>query len=253
MALPTLKYPTFPLTIPSTNELVKFRPFTVAEEKLLLMASESKEFSQITDAITDVLNACFFGKVDTKVLPSFDIEFMFLNVRAKSVSETIEMQFRNQSCPQEEASPCKKNINLRIQIDDIKIHQAQKDGSYKVYDPKSANKNGTKIILDDGLGLTIVYPNIDKVNEANKQENAIEQIEELICSCITTVFDEENVYTDFTRKEMREWYSNLLSKQKEQLVDFIRNIPVLRHEINYKCATCGYEEKMVFEGLQSFL
>lgn len=252
MALPTVKYPTYALTIPSTQELVRFRPFTVAEEKILLMANESSKQDDITNAISEVLNACFFGKVDVRSLPSFDIEYMFLNLRAKSVSETIEMRYQNQACPKEEGNPCKKVVSISIKIDEIKVQQ-EKAGSFEIYEPKNLSKLGNKIIIAQDIGVTMTYPSLEKLAEANKKESAIEQLEELVCSCITSVFDQENVYTDFSKKEMIDWYNGLLSSQKEEMIEFVKSMPFLRHEMNYKCSACGFEEKLTFEGLQSFL
>jgi hypothetical protein len=253
MALPTIKYPTFALEIPSTKELVKFRPFTVAEEKILLMASESGNFEDVSNAITDVLTACFLGNVSVKDLPSFDIEYMFLHVRAKSVSDIIELQYRNPACPKEDGERCKKVVKLNIKIEDVKVQQANKEGKFEIFNPKAASKSGTKIMLTDDLGVMVSYPNVANITKANTFESPIDQIEDLISSCINSVFDEENVYTDFSKKEFKDWYSGLLSGQKDSLIEFVKNMPQLRYEMNYKCNTCGYEERMVFEGLQSFL
>lgn len=256
MALPTVKYPTYSLTIPSTQEKVRFRPFTVAEEKILLMANESAKQEDITSAITRVLEVCFLEKVKVKDLPSFDIEYMFLNLRAKSVSETIDMRYQNQECPKEDNNPCKRVVNISIKIDEIKVQQEKEvDGeiSYQVYDPKNITEFGTKILITDDLGVTMKYPSLEKLAEANKEETAIEQLEYLVCSCITSVFDQENVHTDFSRKEMYEWYNALLSSQKEKMIEFVKSMPFLRHEMTYKCSTCGFEEVLKFEGLQSFL
>lgn len=253
MALPVVKYPTFMITIPSTQETVKFRPFTVAEEKILLMANEAGDMDSITNAIVEVLNVCFFEKVDVKNLPSFDIEFMFLSIRSKSVSEQIELIFRNQNCPEENGNPCKKSAKVTIDIADIKVQKLKDDGSYGIFKPENVSKMGTKILISDDMGVTMIYPNMEAITSANKKDKPIDQMEDLVCSSITSVFDEENVYTDFSKKEMIEWFNSLLSNQKDKLLDFVKNIPLLRYEMNYKCSKCGYEETLTFEGLQSFL
>lgn len=253
MALPVVKYPTYTINVPSTNQLAKFRPFTVAEEKVLLMAAQSGELKDITQGIADVLQACFFNQLDVSSLPSFDIEYLFLNLRARSVNEKIELIYTPQNCKNNEGDACKKSVKIVVDIDKVKVQQLKEDGSYGNYDPKSNSSLGRKIILDDGLGVTIKYPNVEKLSKSYSAKNELEQIEHLIASCVTSVFDEENVYTEFSHKEMVEWYNTLTSSQRDPIIEFIKNMPVMRYEINYKCNTCGMEDKVVFEGLQSFL
>lgn len=253
MALPVVKYPSYTITVPSTQQLAKFRPFTVAEEKILLMAAQSGELKDITNGIVDVIEACFYNQLDVSGLPSFDIEYLFLNLRARSVNEKIELVYTPQNCSSNEGGTCKKSVKFTIDIDKVKVQQLSKDGSYGTYDPKNNTQAGKKIILDEGLGITIKYPNVEKLTKSYNTSNELEQIEQLIASCVTSVFDEENVYTDFSHKEMVDWYNTLTSVQREPIIDFIKNMPVLRYEINYKCSTCGAEDKVVFEGLQSFL
>ena len=253
MALPVVKYPSYTITVPSTQQLAKFRPFTVAEEKILLMSAQAGELKDITNGIVDVITACFYNQLDVASLPSFDIEYLFLNLRARSVNEKIELMYTPQNCSLQEGNACKKSVRVTIDIDKVKVQQLKEDGSYAIYDPKNNTNAGRKIILDEGLGITIKYPDVEKLTKSYSSQNELEQIENLIASCVTSVFDEENVYTDFSHKEMVAWYNTLTSSQREPLIEFIKNMPVLRYEINYRCPTCGAEDKVVFEGLQSFL
>lgn len=252
MTLPTVKYPTFTTTIPSTNQLAKFRPFIVAEEKILLMAAQAETVKEMTRAMVEVLEACFFNQVEISTLPSFDIEFLFLQVRSKSVNEKIELIFTPGKC-KGEGGNCGKQTKLSIDVSDIKVQQKKEDGSYGTYNSKGNSNSGKKIILSDGLGITIKYPNMEKLAKSYESESEMDQIELLISSCISSVFDEENVYTDFSQKEMIEWYNTLTSSQRAPIITFIQNIPVLRYELKHKCKTCGAEEEIVFEGLKSFL
>lgn len=253
MTLPVVKYPTYTITVPSTNQFAKFRPFTVAEEKILLMAAQSGELRDITQGIVDVLQACFFNQLEVATLPSFDIEYLFLNLRARSVNEKIELVYTAQNCNNENGGACKKSVKIFVDIDKVKVQQLKEDGSYGNYDPKSNTSLGRKIFLDEGLGITIKYPNVEKLAKSYSATNELEQIEQLIASCVSSVFDEENVYTEFSQKEMVEWYNTLTSNQRDPIIEFIKNMPVVRYEVNYKCNTCGMEDKIVFEGLQSFL
>jgi hypothetical protein len=253
MPLPTVKYPSYTIVVPSTQQLAKFRPFTVAEEKILLMGAASGELKDISNSIVEVLEACFYNQLKVSDLPSFDIEYLFLSLRARSVNEKIELSYTPQNCRENEGNPCKKSVKLTIDIDKVKVQQLNSDGSYSVYDPKGNTANGKKLILDEGLGITIMYPNMQKLTKSYSSKTEMEQIEQLIASCVTSVFDEENVYTDFSLKEMVDWYNTLTSAQREPIIDFIKNMPVMRYEINYKCNKCGMEDKIVFEGLQSFL
>lgn len=255
MSLPKIQYPTYLLTLPSTGEQLKYRPFTVAEEKILLMASQAGDSQSTSEAIHDVLNACFLGAIDVRTLPSFDIEYLFLNVRGKSVSEIIDIEYRNNTCPKENGDPCKKTFFVRVKVDEIKVQKFDpQTEKYVALETKRSSKSGTNIKLDDELGITIKYPTMSIISETlENSKTDYEQLVNLVTACITAVFDAENVYTDFSKEELTDWFGTLTTKQKEPIQEFIRNLPMLRFEYLYKCRECGYEEKIEIEGLQNFL
>lgn len=252
MTLPIVRYPSFTTVVPSTNQLAKFRPFIVAEEKILLMAAQADTIKEMSRSMVEVLDACFYNQLDVGSLPSFDIEFLFLQVRSKSVNEKIELLFTPRNC-KGEGGNCGKQIRMNIDINDIKVVQKKEDGSYATYSSKGNSPLGKKIILGETLGVTMKYPNMEKLAKSYEAGSEIDQIENLISSCITSVFDEENVYTEFSQKEMIDWYNTLTSSQREPITQFIQNIPSLRYELTHKCKTCGSEESVEFEGLKSFL
>lgn len=252
MALPTVKYPTYTTRLPSTGEEVKYRPFMVEEEKVLIMAVNSEN---APDTINEVLTACMFGKVKVSELPSFDIEYLFLRIRAVSVSESMELEYRNANCPQENGNPCKKTFKVSIKIDDVKVQTYDpKQSEYVNLDSSDMTSFGKKIMLDDNLGVTIRYPRIQELAEAmNSSDVEIERENAIIVKCITSVFDHEDVHTNFEEGEIAQWFTKLTTLHKEPMRDFVRNIPVMRYQYHYVCKQCGFEEDITLEGLQSFL
>ena len=255
MNLPKVQYPTILMNLPSTGEQLKYRPFTVAEEKVLLTAAQTDDGNTISETIADVLEACFYKSVNVKVLPSFDIEYMFMCVRSKSVSEIIDIEYRNGNCPKEGGNECRKTFHVKVKIEDIKVQKFDPESSsYVNLDPKRQSKGGVRIMIDDGLGVMIKYPTMQMISDSlSSTETDYDQFLFLISECITSVFDTENVYTDFSKSEMKEWFCELTTKQKDPIQEFIRNLPMLRYEYMYKCRECGFEEKIEVEGLQNFL
>jgi hypothetical protein len=248
MALPKVKYPTFITTIPSSGKSVKFRPFTVAEEKILITALEGNEQKEIITSLETCIEACF-QEIDISSLTSYDVEFLFVQIRAKSISPIIEMEFRNNRCPENEFEPCKKVVLMKINVDDAKIQKVNSDGIYEDYKPSSKEKN---ITLDDDLFVTMKHPSSLQINQAISSNNINEQTHELVKSCIVSVADKETVYSDFTKEEMNDWYDTLISDQKDKLIKFIDEIPVLRYTSNFVCSKCNYTEEIELEGLSSF-
>lgn len=247
MALPKVKYPKYTVDLKSNGQMVKYRPFTVREEKVLLTALQGQDLEQTVDALKDVVNACTFGEIDLDTVPSFEIEKLFLHIRSKSVEETIEQQFSH------ECSNGEKISKIKIDLTEIEAMVLDSETEeYKVFDTQIP-KSGTKILIADDMGVTIRYPNIsDTVVLTGDDE--IEMIASLVKRCITSVFDEEEVVSceDFEKGDIDDFYESLLTSQKLKLVNFISEMPRLRYSQKYKCKTCGLEEDIVYEGLQSF-
>lgn len=238
MPLPKINTPTYELELPSTGKKIKYRPFLVREEKILVIAMESENMKQITDAVIDILNSCILTRgVKIDQLSTFDIEYLFLNVRSKSVGETVEV---NVTCPDDGET----QVQMEINVDDIKMVK---------------NKNHKNIIkLDDTLSLKLRYPSMNQFVENNfetsESTSEIDRSLDMIITCVDTVFDEEESWSasDCTKKELREFIEQLNSKQFKDIEAFFTTMPKLSHTIKVKNPNTGVESEVVLEGLASF-
>ena len=237
MPLPKIATPTYELELPSTGETIKYRPFLVKEEKVLVIALESEDTKQITTAIKTVIKNCILTKgIKVESLPTFDIEYLFLNIRGKSVGEVIEV---NIVCPDDEETPAKVEINL----DDIKV---QKDESHT-----------NKIKLDDEIMMEMKYPSLDEFIKNNfdlENGNEMDQSFELIASGIDTIYTSDEVWTasDCTKKEIREFIDSMNSSQFKEIEKFYATMPKLSHTIKVTNPKTKVESEVVLEGLASF-
>ena len=240
MPLPKINTPTYELVLPSTGKKIKYRPFLVREEKILIMALESEDMKQITDAIVEILDACILTRgVKLSNLSTFDMEYLFLNVRGKSVGETIEV---NLLCPDDE----KTQVTTMIDIDSIKI---QKDKSHK-----------NIVKLDDQLSMKLKYPSINQFIENNfetSEDTASSDISttmEMITSCIDMIYNAEESWSskDSTKEELSEFVESLNTKQFKDVEEFFRTMPKLSHKLKVTNPQTGVESEVVLEGLASF-
>ena len=239
MPLPKINTPTFELVLPSTGKKIKYRPFLVREEKILVMAMESEDMKQITTAIVDILNNCILTRgVKVEKLSTFDIEYLFLNVRSKSVGETVEV---NVTCPDDGET----QVQMEIDIDSIKV---QKD------------KNHTNIVkLDDNLSMKLKYPSLNEFIENNfdasdTTRSEVTQSLDMITSCIDIIYNEEESWSssDSTKKEMTEFIEQLNTKQFKEVEKFFVTMPKLSHKFKVKNPKTEVESEVVLEGLASF-
>ena len=238
MPLPTISTPTYELTLPSSNRKIKYRPFLVKEEKILIIAMESQDTKQIARAVKDVLAKCILTK-GTKVdkLATFDIEYLFLNIRGKSVGEHIEVMV---TCPDDE----KTQVPMSINIDDIKI-QKDKDHS-------------SDIVLDDTYTLRMKYPSLNEFIKSNfagaVDDMNVDDTFDLIASCIEQVYSEEESWSsaDCTKKELKDFLEQLDSKQFKMIEKFFETMPKLSHTVTVINPNTKKENKIVLEGLQNF-
>ena len=238
MPLPKINTPTYELVLPSTGKKIKYRPFLVREEKILIMAMESEDMNQITGAIIQIISDCLLAK-DIKVesLATFDMEYLFLNIRAKSVGETVEV---NVTCPDDNET----QVEMSINIDDIKVKKTR------------GHKNIVK--LDDELSMKLKYPSLDQFIENNfdtgQTNNDISQSLSMITSCIEMVYNQEESWeaSDCTQKELSEFIEQMNTKQFKQIEKFFTTMPKLSHEIAVKNPNTGVESEVVLEGLASF-
>jgi len=238
MPLPKINTPTYELELPSTGKKIKYRPFLVREEKILIMALESEDMKQITDAIIQILSDCIQTRgVKVADLSTFDIEYLFLNVRAKSVGETVEV---NVTCPDDGVT----TVEMEIAIDDIKVQK---------------NKNHKNIVkLDDNLSMKLKYPSIDQFVENNFETNEetsdVNKSLDMITSCIDMIYDEEESWSasDCTKKELSEFLEQLNTKQFKEIETFFTTMPKLSHTIKVTNPNTKVKSDVVLEGLASF-
>ena len=237
MPLPTIATPTYELELPSTGKKIKYRPFLVKEEKLLVLALESEDTKQITTAIRAVLKNCIQTRgVKVENLPTFDIEFLFLNIRGKSVGEEIEV---NLICPDDKET----SVPVTINIDDIKI---------------TKDKDHTnKIKLDKSLIMEMKYPSLDEFIKNNFDftgDPDMDQSFDLIASCIDKIYTEEEVWStaDCTKKEVTEFLEQMNSRQFKGIEKFFTTMPKLSHSIDITNPNTGVKSTVVLEGLSSF-
>ena len=237
MPLPKIATPTYELELPSTGKTISYRPFLVKEEKLLVLALESEDTKQITNAFKAVLKSCVQTKgIKVEQLPTFDIEFLFLNIRGKSVGETLEV---NVICPDDEETQVKVEINL----DDIQIEKSE--------------DHNNQIRLDDQLMMEMKYPSLDEFIKNNfdfKNENAMDQSFQLIASCIDKIYNEEEVWAtaDCTKKEVNEFLEQMNSSQFKEIEAFFETMPKLSHTVKVTNPQTKVESDVVLEGLASF-
>ena len=237
MPLPKIATPTYELELPSSGKTVQYRSFLVKEEKLLVIALESEDTKQITTAIKAVIKACIKTRgVKVEALPTFDIEYLFLNIRGKSVGEDLDV---NIICPDDKETEVKVNINL----DDIKCKK----------NPDHTNK----IKLDDNLMMEMKYPSLDEFIKSNfdlEEKNQMDQSFDLIASCIDKIYSEEEVWAseDCTKKEMSEFLESMNSTQFKEIETFFETMPKLSHTIEVVNPNTKKKNEVVLEGLASF-
>tara|TARA_Y100000768_G_C23804320_1_gene598749 strand:- start:38 stop:754 length:717 start_codon:yes stop_codon:yes gene_type:complete len=236
MPLPKISTPTYELVLPSSGRKIKYRPFLVKEEKILIIALESQDQKQIATAIKQILSACILTK-GTKVekLSTFDIEYLFLNVRGKSVGEQIEVMV---TCPDDG----KTQVPLTINIDAIKV--------------KKSKDHKTDIKLDEKYTMKMRYPSLDEFIKSNfsVDQMKVDDTFDLIASCIDQVYSEEESWTqeDCTQKELSEFLEQLNSGQFKEVEEFFNTMPKLTHTVKVKNPNTGVESDVLLEGLQNF-
>ena len=238
MPLPKISTPTYELELPSSEKKIRYRPFLVREEKILIMALESEDTKQISNAIVQILSDCIATKtVKVSELSTFDIEYLFLNVRAKSVGETVEV---NVTCPDDGET----QVQIEINIDDIKVQK----------DPNHSNI----IKLDENLSMKLKYPSLEQFVEnnfeVNESDSDVNKSLSMIISCIDMVYDQEESWSaaDCSKKELEEFVEQMNTKQFKEIENFFVTMPKLSHTIKVKNPNTKVENEIVLEGLASF-
>ena len=237
MPLPKIAAPTYELELPSTGETIQYRPFLVKEEKLLVIALESEDTKQITTAIKTVIKNCILTKgIKVESLPTFDIEYLFLNIRGKSVGEELDV---NIICPDDGRT----EVSVMINLEDIEV---QKNDEHE-----------KKIKIDDSIMIEMKYPSLDQFIKNNfdfNRKNAMDQSFELIASCIGTIFTEDEAWStaDCSKKEITEFLESMNSSQFKGIEKFFETMPKLSHKIEVRNPKTKVESEVVLEGLASF-
>jgi hypothetical protein len=233
MALPRVAVARFGLELPSTGKRITFRPFLVKEEKVLLMAAQAEDSLAMIDAVKDVIAACT-EDVNVDHIPYFDLEYLFLNIRAKSVSEIVKLEYRHTGGVNYEGIVCEAVTPVEINLEQVKVEKAP--------------SHSTKIQLDSVLGLEMRYPTINDVRKVSEGSDEIE----MLAKCILHVYDEENIYEPDNIQDSVEFIESLNSAQFTKIMEFISTMPKLRHTFTYKCKGCGQEDKVTLEGMSDF-
>ena len=237
MPLPKIATPTYELEIPSSGKKINYRPFLVKEEKILIIAMESEDNKQIAEAVKNVISNCILTKgIKVEELSTFDIEYIFLNIRGKSVGEEVEVLI---TCPDDEVTKVPTLINL----DDIKV--------------QTSEKHSRDIRLDDNLTMRMKYPSMNEFVKSNFNVNEMIDVDDtfdLISSCIEQVYSEEESWSasDCTKKELSEFLEQLSSKQFKEIENFFETMPKLSHIITVTNPNTGIESEVVLEGLAAF-
>ena len=239
MPLPKIATPSYELELPSSGKTIQYRPFLVKEEKLLVIALESEDTKQITNAIKAVIKSCVLTKgIKVESLPTFDIEFLFLNIRGKSVGEDIDLKL---ICPDDE----KTEVNVSISLDDIKVQKPE--------------GHSNQIKLDNNLMMELKYPSLNEFIKNNfdpndSTRNPMDQSFDLIGSCIDKIYSEDEVWAadDCSKKEINEFLDSMNSNQFKEVEKFFETMPKLSHTVKVYNPTTKVESDVVLEGLASF-
>ena len=235
MALPKLTTPTYELEIPSTDEKIKYRPFLVKEEKILMLAMESKETKDITQAVKDIVSECTFNKVDISNMPMFDVEYIFLNIRSKSVGEVSKLKILCQD-------DGKTYADVELDLNEVKV--------------QVGDDHTNKIELTEDMGLIMKYPTIDSFSETGIRDINPSNMLDVISTCILQIYEKKGEKTydpkDQTKKELTEFIEQLNTKQFKDVQKFFETMPKLKHEITVKNPKTKKENKVTLTGLNDF-
>jgi hypothetical protein len=240
--LPKIDVPIYELNLISSGKKIRFRPFLVKEQKLLLMANQSDDPKESLNVVKQICKNCIIDEVDVESLPVFDLEFIFLNLRARSVSEVINLQYKCNNKVKNEASEETTCGNLeKFDVNLLEIT------------PTKDPRHDKKIMISDKLGIMMRYPTFEMISKL-KGQNENETLMELLTICIDNIFDQENVYytKDVTEEELVDFIDNLQQKDLEKIQEFFETAPKIKKNISFSCRKCGYKENIEVEGLQNF-
>ena len=236
MTLPKINVPEYTLVVPSTDEEIKFRPFLVKEEKLLLIAQETGDEKALYLAIKTLINNCCFEKIDVDKLPLFDIEYIFLQIRAKSVDEIATVKV---ICPDDGET----EVEVKINLTEVQVHMSE--------------KHNFKIPLTDDIGIEMAYPNLASIlltSEQNVEQSASDKMFQMIQDCMLQIWQGEETFdaTDYTDKDKKDFLESLNHKQFEKVSQFFETMPTVKHEVEVTNPNTKVVSKIEVEGMNSF-
>jgi len=233
MALPKLNAARYTTIIPSTGKEIDYRPYLVKEEKILMLAMESQDQQQIVKAIKDVLSNCIYDDVNVDKLAMFDLEYLFLMLRSKSVGENVELKAKCEHCEEQN--------EVSLNISNIK--------------PPQNAENSNVIELTKNIGITIRYPTIKDIEKFKEDDlKSMEGLTKLIVQLIDTIYDEDNVYDASTQSQsdLMEFIDGFSTEQFLKVASFFEKLPTLKHNLEFNCTSCGAANNIELKGLQSF-
>jgi DNA-directed RNA polymerase subunit M/transcription elongation factor TFIIS len=241
--LPKIDVPIYNVKLLSTGKNLRFRPFTVKEEKLFLMANESEELNNIIDTIKQILNNCILDEFNIDSLPIFDIEHLFLNIRARSISEVVNLKYKCNNDILDEETKEEKKCNHVVEID-LNILEIE---------PEKQKGHTNKIEITEKMGVIMKYPNFETLKKF-EIENEADSIIKITVNCIDYVYDSDSIYyaKDSTEEELIEFVESMQAKDLEKIKTFFDTMPKIKKDIDFKCNKCGHEEKIELEGIQNF-
>ena len=238
MSLPKLNVPVYETVLPSTEKVIKYRPFLVKEEKVLLTAMEDGKTETIMNAVKQVLKNCIQSPLDLDQLPTFDLEFLFLRLRAKSVGEEVTIGLKPWGCPQNNGELCDKTTEVKVNLEEVKVIKDEKHTS--------------KIMLDDNVGIKMRYPDISKIDSdmGDNFETGMKMVKDSIDMIFTS--EETHERDTISETELNDFIDSLNTEQFGRIKEFFDTMPQLKHIAKYTCSTCGEEKETTITGLNSF-
>jgi hypothetical protein len=240
--LPKIDVPIYETKLISSGQTIRYRPFLVKEQKLFLMAAESDDVNDTINAIKQVIQNCVLDDIDVENMATFDIEHLFIQLRARSVGEVVQLNYNcNNKIKDEEGE---KICGGKVQFD-LNVLEIQ---------PTKNSEHSNKIAINNKMGIVMKYPTFKTVNKLDVNSNDMEQILEVIIGCIDYIYDDEKLYyaKDSSKQELIEFIENLTQTELEKIQKFFDTLPKFKKDLHFKCGKCGYEEDILVEGIQNF-
>ena len=240
--LPKIEVPIYTVNLISTNKPVRFRPFLVKEQKLFLMAAENEDQKETIGVIRQVLKNCVLDEIDIDTIPTFDLEYLFMNLRARSVEEIVDLKYKcNNTVKDEKGEDKICNTSVEFKLNLLEIH------------PSKDEKHTNKIELTQHLGVCLKYPTFEMIQKYEDMDEK-DVMMTILVDCVDYIYDKDNLYyaKDSTKEELEEFIDNLQQQHLEKIKVFFDTMPEIKKDLQFKCPKCEYEENIVVKGLQNF-